>query len=61
VLVNSGDLVFADIDGIVVVPQAVEAEAIRLAREKASGESEMRDWLANGKTLREAFDHFGML
>jgi regulator of RNase E activity RraA len=61
VLVNSGDLVFADIDGIVVVPRAVEAEAIRLAREKASGESEMRDWLANGKTLREAFDHFGML
>jgi regulator of RNase E activity RraA len=61
VLVNPGDLVFGDIDGIVVVPRVVEAEAIRLAREKARGENEMREWLANGKTLREAFDHFGML
>lgn len=61
VMVYPGDLVFADIDGVVVVPQAVEDEAIRLAREKVSGENEMRDWLASGKTLREAFDHFGML
>lgn len=61
VLVHAGDLVFADIDGIVVVPQAVEDEAIRLAREKVSGENEMREWLASGRTLREAFDHFGLL
>ncbi len=61
VLVNPGDLIFADIDGIVVVPQQVEAEAIRLAREKVSGENEMREWLASGRTLREAFDHFGLL
>jgi len=61
VLVREGDIVFADVDGIVVIPQEVEAEAIRLAREKVTGENEMRDWLASGKTLREAFDHFGIL
>lgn len=61
VLVHPGDLVFGDIDGVVVVPQAVEAEAVKLAREKVQGENNMRDWLAEGKTLREAFDHFGLL
>lgn len=61
VLVNEGDIVFADIDGIVVIPQAVEAEVIRLAREKVSSENAMREWLAEGRTLREAFDHFGIL
>lgn len=61
VLVNEGDIVFADVDGIVVIPQAVEDEAIRLAREKVRGENAMRDWLAEGRTLREAFDHFGFL
>jgi regulator of RNase E activity RraA len=61
VLVNEGDIVFADVDGVVVIPRAVEEETIRLAREKVTGENEMRDWLASGKTLREAFDHFGIL
>lgn len=61
VLVHEGDIVFADVDGVVVIPQAIEVEAIRLAREKVTGENAMRDWLAEGKTLREAFDHFGFL
>jgi regulator of RNase E activity RraA len=61
VLVYPGDLVFADIDGVVVVPREVEDEAIRLAREKVRGENEMREWLLAGRTLREAFNHFGML
>jgi len=61
VLVNEGDIVFADVDGVVVIPRAVEDEALRRAREKVSGENAMRDWLAAGKTLREAYDHFGFL
>jgi 4-hydroxy-4-methyl-2-oxoglutarate aldolase len=61
VLVNEGDIVIADVDGIVVIPQAVEDQVITLAREKAASENEMREWLAEGRTLREAFDHFGIL
>lgn len=61
VAVNEGDIVFADIDGAVVIPQAVESEVIRMAREKVAGENSMRDWLAQGRTLREAFDHFEFL
>lgn len=61
VLVNPGEIVFGDVDGIVVIPRAVEAEAIRMAREKVRSENQMREWLASGRTLREAFDHFGLL
>ena len=61
VLVHEGDIVFADVDGVVVIPRAIEQEAIRLACKKVTGENAMRDWLAEGKTLREAFDHFGFL
>ncbi|MGC4108726.1 MAG: RraA family protein [Thermomicrobiales bacterium] len=61
VLVRPGELVFADVDGIVVIPREDEDEVIRLAREKASGENAMRAWLVEGRTLREAFDHFGLL
>lgn len=61
VLVHEGDIVIADVDGIVVIPRAVEQEAIELARAKAAGENEMRDFLARGATLREAYDRFGIL
>lgn len=61
VLVFPGDIVFADIDGIVVIPRAVEAEAIRLASEKATSENSMRNQLLTGRTLREVYDEFGIL
>jgi regulator of RNase E activity RraA len=61
VVVHQGDIVFADVDGVVVIPRQAEGEAIRLAREKVASEGQMRDWLASGKTLREAFDRFGVL
>lgn len=61
VLVREGDIVFADIDGVVVVPREVEDEAIRRAREKVSGEKAMRQRLLEGRTLREAYDEFGFL
>lgn len=39
VLVSPGELVFADFDGIVVIPGEVEEEALRLADEKVNKES----------------------
>ena len=61
VLVQPGDLVFADFDGIVVVPQAVEQKALDLALEKVHKESGARKELLAGKTLREVFDKYGVL
>jgi len=56
-----GDLVFADVDGVVVVPQAAEAEVIAAAWEKVQAENEVRDALASGMKASEAFEKFGVL
>lgn len=61
VLVTQGDVIFADVDGVVVIPRAVEEATISRARQKVASETSMRGWLAEGRTLREAFDHFGIL
>jgi regulator of RNase E activity RraA len=61
VLVNPGELIFADFDGIVVVPRVVEAEVLRLAQEKVEKENASRQALLSGKSLREVYDTFGVL
>ena len=61
VLVRPGELVFADYDGIVVIPQAVEQKVLGLAREKADKETLSRQDLLAGKSLREVYDTYGVL
>lgn len=61
VMVNPGDIVFGDIDGIVVIPQTVETEVIEAALEKVNGENRTRDALRAGATLREVYDRYGIL
>src|SRR5204862_226125 len=43
ITVRPGDLIFADVDGTVVVPQEVADEAISKAWEKIKGENKVRD------------------
>ena len=61
VTVNPGDVVFGDIDGVVVIPQGVEVEVIAAALAKVSGENRTRDELRAGATLREVYDKYGIL
>jgi regulator of RNase E activity RraA len=61
VLVRPGDLIFADFDGVVVIPRAVEDEVLRRAEEKASKENATRRELLEGRTLREVFDKYRVL
>jgi len=61
VLVHPGELVFADYDGIVVVPREVEEEALRRGAEKVGKESASRAELVQGKRLREVYDKYGVL
>ena len=61
VLVNPGDLVYADFDGIVVVPQTVEKEVLAKALEKVGKENQSRADLLAGKSLREVYDKYGVL
>lgn len=59
--VQSGDLVVGDVDGIVVIPQALESQVIARALEKVSGEGRMRLDLAAGLKASEAFARYGIL
>jgi len=61
VSVNPGDLIFGDIDGVVVVPKAIVPEVIEKSLEKARGEKVVRKAIENGMTATEAFASFGIL
>lgn len=61
VLVHPGDLVFADFDGVVVVPKEVETQVFERAREKAVKENISRKELLEGKTLAEVYAKYGAL
>ena len=56
-----GDLVFADEDGVVVVPKAAEAEAVRRAWAKVHAEDGVRASILGGMTATAAFRKYGVL
>ncbi|ODP36434.1 dimethylmenaquinone methyltransferase [Sphingomonas turrisvirgatae] len=61
VTVQPGDLVFGDLDGVVVIPRAVEAEVIERALEKARGEKLVRQEIEGGMSSTAAFAKYGIL
>jgi regulator of RNase E activity RraA len=61
VRVNPGDLVFGDADGVVVVPQHLVKQTLKLALAKVEGEDRTRDELRAGATLAEVFARHGVL
>jgi regulator of RNase E activity RraA len=61
VRVSPGDLVIADVDGLVFVPRAVEAEVIAAAWTKVHAENEVRDAISSGLSAAEAFKKYGVL
>jgi 4-hydroxy-4-methyl-2-oxoglutarate aldolase len=61
VRIAPGDLVFGDIDGVVVVPRAVEQEVLEKALEKARGEKVVRKAIEAGMSSTEAFRKYGIL
>ena len=61
VLVNTGDIVFGDIDGVVVIPQELEKKVIPLALEKVGKENLLRNELLKGAMLRDAYNKYRIL
>lgn len=61
VAVASGDLIVGDADGLVVVPRAVEAQAVARAFEKVSSEDRTREELAAGAKLKDVFAKYRVL
>lgn len=59
--VNSGDLVIADLDGIVFIPKALIEIVVSKSLLKVRTESTVREELRNGSTLVEVFARHGIL
>jgi 4-hydroxy-4-methyl-2-oxoglutarate aldolase len=61
VVFRPGDLVIADIDGVVVVPQEIESEAIANAWGKVHAESVTRDAIRGGMKAADVYKKYGVL
>lgn len=61
VRINPGDIVFGDMDGVLVVPRKAEEEAFTKAIEKVRGEKLVRQGLESGMSACEAFKKFGVM
>ena len=61
VLVEPGDLIFGDIDGVAVIPRAIEDKVIELALEKVAAEKIVRREIEDGATSTSVFDRYGVL
>ena len=59
--IKSGDLVFGDVDGVVVVPGEHVESVLEKAFQKVSQENVVRQDLQNGHTLEQIFANHGIL
>lgn len=61
VQVKTGDIIFADIDGVAVIPLEVAEETIQRAVQKVRQENDSREELERGAFLRDVFNRHGVL
>ncbi len=61
VTVHDGDLIFGDLDGVLVIPKGIISEVVERALEKAATEKTMRRAIEAGMSVTEAFARFGVL
>ena len=61
VTVLPGDIVFGDVDGVLIIPSKVADEAVEKALEKAAGEKTVRKAIEAGMSTTKAFETYGIL
>jgi regulator of RNase E activity RraA len=61
VLVNPGDIVFGDVDGVVIIPREQEDAIVQSALDKVRGENRVRSAIEAGMSTVEAFRTFGIM
>jgi 4-hydroxy-4-methyl-2-oxoglutarate aldolase len=61
VWVKPGDLIFADVDGVLTIPQELEDEVLERSLEKARKENVVRKEIENGMSSTAAFQKYGVL
>lgn len=61
VTIHDGDLVFGDVDGVLIIPREVVEEVLEKALAKAAGEKMVRKAIEGGMSATQAFAEFGIL
>jgi regulator of RNase E activity RraA len=61
VAIKPGDLVFGDLDGVLVIPKEIEEEVIRRAYEKATGEKTVGGAIKAGMGAKESFGKYRIM
>lgn len=61
VRVDNGDVVFGDVDGVVIIPAARLAEVVKLALGKVAGEEQVRTLIEAGGTTEQIFADTGIM
>lgn len=61
VIINDGDIIIGDIDGVCVVPKEIEEDVFIKSLEKARGERMVLKKIQEGMPSREAFDKYGIM
>ena len=61
VRIAPGDLLFGDREGVLVIPRAVEAEAVAKALDKVRTENKVADAIRDGMSACEALATFGVM
>jgi regulator of RNase E activity RraA len=61
VAVSPGDVVFADRDGVLIVPKQLAEEVFTAALEKVQSENLVREGLRKGMSAVEAFSKYGVI
>ena len=61
VTICPGDLIFGDIDGVVVIPRQIADEVLDQALETIKKEDRVRDGLRSGETLEKVYTQIGAI
>ena len=61
ILINPGDLIFGDREGVLIIPHEAEDETIRLSLEKANTENTVAKAIREGASAVEAFEKYGVM
>ena len=61
VIINDGDFIFGDVDGVLIIPQTVAHEVIEKSLIKAAGEKTVRTAIEGGMSAADAFAKYGIL
>lgn len=61
VLIQNGDLIVADDEGVIIIPQPLEEEVIAAATEKVATENKVAIAIKGGMSTQNAFQKFGVM